>query len=101
MPACTTMYVCNATVMLPVRDVLQTFGSTVNVAEPFPLPLLVVCNHCTFATASHAHSHGAVTPHPPLPPAATRFVPVALNVYVHRTPACTTVNVSEATEIVP
>jgi hypothetical protein len=70
-PACVTLNVLPATMMVALREALAVFAAMVNVAVPFPVPLLVLSViHDAVVLACHAHPLLVVTEMLPAAPPA-------------------------------
>jgi hypothetical protein len=72
-PACVTVNVCPAMVIVPVRCVVPPLLAAANATVPLPLPLaplVTVSQEVLLLTPVHAHPVGAVTAVDPVPPPA-------------------------------
>lgn len=63
MPACDSVNVCPAAVMVALRDEVDEFDVTLNTTVPLPLPDAppVIVTQFALLAAVHAHPLGAVT----------------------------------------
>ena len=103
-PACVTVNVWPAIVIVPVREDVVEFAATLYVTWPLPEPLLPVLtvNHCVLVDAVHAHPVPAVTETLPVADAAPIEVLVGEMLKVQGTGASwVTVNVRPAIVTVP
>jgi hypothetical protein len=95
-PACVTVKVCPATVMVPLRCVVLPFAVALKptLPEPLPLaPLLTVSHPVLLLVAAHVHPAGEVTfVEPVAAPAPTAWLPGEME-YVQAAPACVTLKV--------
>jgi len=95
-PACVTVIVCPAIVIVPVRLLVSVLAATLYDTLPFPVPLApaVIVIHGAVLAAVHAHDAAfAVTATVPAPPAAVGELAVGEMVVLQTTAACVTVNV--------
>jgi hypothetical protein len=101
-PACVTVTVCPATVIVPERMPLPGLAAIDSDTLPLPLPEVppVTVIHAAELTAVQAHPAPDVTETAPVAAGAETDRLVVERVNVHGTPACVTVNVWPATLIV-
>jgi hypothetical protein len=102
-PACVTVIVCPAIVIVPVRLLVSALAATLYDTLPFPVPLApaVIVIHGALLAAVHAHDPAfAVTATVPAPPAAVGELAVGEIVVLHTTAACVMPNDWPATVIV-
>jgi hypothetical protein len=95
-PACVTVIVCPAIVIVPVRPVVDALAATVYETVPLPLPVApaVTVIHAALLAAVHAHDAAfAVTATVAAPPVCVGELAVGEMVVLQTTPACVTVNV--------
>jgi len=85
-PACVTVTVWPATVIVPVRELVLVLAATVYLTVPLPLTLrvgLLMTIHEADEDADHLHFLTAVTVMVPVPPAAVKLALVGDTPYVH------------------
>jgi hypothetical protein len=89
-PACVTVIVCPAIVIVPVRLLVSALAATLYDTLPFPVPLApaVMVIHAALLAAVHAHDPAlAVTATVPEPPAAVGELAVGEIVVLQTLPA--------------